>query len=155
LHQCRLWVGRAREKDKEVAYYDAVISDLNTTIDELKAELTLEREKERESRAKLAETREQYGTQVARLQREVIDLKQKVDQNTLRATENERRLLAENARLTGELQNAISAGQELERDYRYLHQELNRLREDYRHVERRLRNPVARFINRIRILLGK
>jgi hypothetical protein len=155
LHQCRLWVNRAREKDKELGYFEVVTGELNNTIADLKSQLALEREKERESRAKLAETREQYGTQVARLQREVVDLKQKLEQNALRTAENERRLLAENARLTGDLQNAIGAGQELERDYRFLQQELNRLREEYRQVERRLRNPVVRFISRIRLLLGK
>lgn len=149
LHQCRLWVNRAREKEKDITYLEVANNELNNTVAELTRQLAHEREKEREVRTKLAETREQYGTQVANLQREVIDLKQKLEQTTIKAMENERRLLADNTRLSGELQNAISMGQELERDYRRLQQELNRLREEHRRMEQRLRNPLMRLVSRI------
>ncbi|MEW6183149.1 MAG: phage-shock protein [Bacillota bacterium] len=155
LHQCRLWVGRARESEKEIANYEGVVQELKGIISGLEAELGRERDKEREARAKLAETREQYGTQVARLQREVIDMKQKLEQCAIRTTENERRLLSENARLSNELQKTTNAGQELERDYRFLHQELNRLREEHRQLERRLRNPLVRLVTRISWFLAK
>lgn len=155
LHQCRLWVGRARQKDKEIANFEIIVEELKNMISALETQLSQERDKEREARAKLAETREQYGTQVARLQREVIDLKQKLEQNAVRATENERRLLAENARLSAELQKTTAAGQELERDYRFLNQELNRLREEHRHLERRLKNPLVRLVARISWFFAK
>ncbi|MGQ9512780.1 MAG: hypothetical protein ACUVTA_06180, partial [Thermodesulfitimonas sp.] len=116
LHQCRLWVSRAREGEKEIMRLNEVIAGLNETIASLKAELNHEKEKERESRTRLAEVRDQYGTQVANLQRELIDLKQKLQQTTARYGENERRLTAENARLSSELQRVLSAGRELERD---------------------------------------
>lgn len=149
LHQCRLWVGRAREGEKEVARLEGLVEELNATVADLQAQVGREQEKSREAKAKLAELREQYGNQLASLQREVIEWKQKAEQSTARAAENERRLLAENARLAGELQKALGAGQELERDYRFLQQELNRLREDCRRLEQRLRHPLVRFITRI------
>ncbi|MEW6574051.1 MAG: phage-shock protein [Bacillota bacterium] len=155
LHQCRLWVNRAREGEKEIGYLRSVNEDLESSVKDLKGQLAQERDRERENRAKVAELRDQYSTQVARLQRELIDLKQKLDQNGLRAADNERRLSAENARLSGELQRALNAGQELERDYRMLQQELNRLREEYRQVERRLKHPLVRFISRIRLFFAR
>lgn len=149
LHQCRLWVGRAREGEKEVARLEALVEELNATVADLRAQVGKEQEKSREAKAKLAEFREQYGNQLASLQREVIDWKQKAEQTAARAAENERRLLAENARLAGELQKVLGAGQELERDYRFLQQECSRLREEYRQLERRLKHPLVRFVSRI------
>ncbi|MEW6770937.1 MAG: phage-shock protein [Bacillota bacterium] len=149
LHQCRLWVGRAREGEKEVARLEVLVEELNATVADLRAQVGKEQEKSREAKAKLAEFREQYGNQLASLQREVIDWKQKAEQTAARAAENERRLLAENARLAGELQKVLGAGQELERDYRFLQQECSRLREEYRQLERRLKHPLVRFVSRI------
>lgn len=155
LHQCRLWVNRTREGQKEIEYLRSVNEDLGNTVKDLKARLVQERDKDRENRRKVTQMRDQYATQVARLQRELIDLKQKLDQNGARAAENERRLLAENARLSGELQRALNAGQDLERDYRLLQRELDRLREEYRQVERRLKHPLVRFILRIRLFFAR
>lgn len=155
LHQCRLWVGRAREGEQEIARLNEVIAALNETIENLKAELAREKEKERESRTRLAEVRDQYGTQVANLQRELIDLKQKLQQTTARYGESERRLTAENARLSSELQRVLSAGQELERDYRLLQQELNRLREDYRQLERRFKHPLVRLVSKLSLFFAR
>lgn len=149
LHQCRLWVGRAREGEKEIARLSEVVAELNATIEELRAELEREREKEKETRTRLAEVRDQYATQVASLQRELIDLRQKLQQDAAWYAENERRLTAENARLASELQRTLSAGRELEKDYRLLQQELNRLREDYRQLERRLKHPLVRLVSRL------
>ncbi|MEW6448478.1 MAG: phage-shock protein [Bacillota bacterium] len=155
LYQCRLWVNRTREGQREIDYLRSVNEDLEKTVRDLKAQLAEERDKERQNRAKVAEMRDQYATQVAHLQRELIDLKQKLEQNGARAADNERRLLAENARLSGELQRTLNAGQELERDYRMLQQELNRLREEYRQVEKRLKHPLVRFISRISLFFAR
>jgi len=155
LHQCRLWVGRAREREKEVAHLQETVAELNATVEGLRAQLAYEQERNREAKVKLAELREQYGVQVASLQRELIDWKRKFEQDATRAAENERRLLTENARLASEAQKALSAGQELERDYRFLQQECNRLREDCRELERRLRHPLVRLVSRISLFFAR
>lgn len=155
LHQCRLWVSRTREGQKEMEYLRSVNEELENTVEDLKVQLAQERDKERENRGKVAQMRDQYATQLAQLQRELIDLRQRLDQSRARAAENERRLLAENTRLSGELQRALNAGQELERDYRLLQREHDRLREEYRQVERRLKHPLVRFISRIRLFFAR
>ena len=79
LFQCRLWVQRAREKDIEIQN----LKEQNNKI-KLDSKILLDKLKDCQKNAnkiqvEMIEMKEHYTTNIAELQNEVIELKQKID----------------------------------------------------------------------------
>ncbi|ACX52256.1 Chromosome segregation ATPase-like protein [Ammonifex degensii KC4] len=141
LHQCRLWVKRAEEAEKALSL--------------LEEELRQKEEELKQVRERLEETREYYGNEVAKLQREVIELKQRLAQQKSRAEEIEQYLAGENHRLEHEVRRLQADKEDLLREHRFLQWELNRLREENRRLERELRHPLVRFVRRLSFFFAR
>ncbi|MGO0122442.1 hypothetical protein [Desulfothermobacter acidiphilus] len=141
LHQCRLWVKRARELEGALAVVEKELQQKQKELLQL--------------RQRWEETREYYGTEVAKLQREVIELKQQLAQQKARAEEGEEYWTGEKHRLEHEIKRLESTREELLREHRFLQWELGRLREENRRLERQLRHPLIRFVRRLGFLFAR
>jgi len=52
--------------------------------------------------------------------------------------------------LQADLKDALEAGEDLQRSVRYLQQEVSRVREEYRDLERVIKHPLVRLAVRVR-----
>ncbi|MCL6446935.1 MAG: phage-shock protein [Armatimonadetes bacterium] len=149
LHQCRLWVKRAREKEAENQQLREMISKNQDSLEALFTKLQQYKERDRENKAKITELKERHATKVAELQMEIVELRQKLEKSKNLAGQEERRLKEEVAALSGDLRNALKREEELERSLRFLQQDLTRCREEYRRLEAVLKNPLVKLTAKV------
>ena len=81
LHQCRLWVRRARDRDDEIALTREKLSRAQASLESLFGKLQQYKEKDRENKALVAELKEKQAIRVAELQTEVVDLKRRLERH--------------------------------------------------------------------------
>jgi len=149
LHQCRLWVARARQAQEELAEVRRSLSDARENLEGMFAKLQQYKEKYREAKARLAELKEEMAGRVAALQGEIIEVKERMEKVREGARRRERHLEEEIERLQGDLKNALDAGEDLQRSLRFMQQEMNRTREAYRLLERDHSHPLVRLVLRL------
>lgn len=145
LHQCRLWVQRAREKEAENQQLRETINKNHASLEALFSKLQQYKERDRENKTRLTELKERHATRVAELQTEIVELRQKLERSQSLAGQEERRLKEEVDVLSNDLRNALKREEELERSVRFLQQDLTKCREQYRQLEGVLKNPLVKL----------
>ncbi|MDI6907174.1 MAG: hypothetical protein QMC81_06790 [Thermoanaerobacterales bacterium] len=149
LHQCRLWVARARNTQEDLSRVREALSDAQASLEGMFTKLQQYKEKYRESKARLAELKEDMAGRVAALQGEIIDLKERTEKARETARRRERHLEEEIERLQADLKNALEAGEDLQRSIKFMQQEMSRTRDAYRLLERNLSHPLVRLALRL------
>ncbi|MFZ5899665.1 MAG: phage-shock protein [Bacillota bacterium] len=155
LHQCRLWVQRARQAQEENNSLRESLAAAQENLEGMFAKLQQYKEKYRESQASLAEVKEAHATRVAELQSEIIDLRERVEKLRQGQSKRERYLEEEVERLQSDLKDALEAGEDLQRSIRFMQQEMAKMREEYRRMERRLKGWLVRLAVRISSIFGR
>ena len=154
LHQCRLWVKRAREKEAENQQLREAAAKNQASLEALFTKLQQYKERDRENKAKITELKERHATKVAELHTEIVELRQKLEKNKNLIGQEERRLKEEVAGLSADLRSALKREEEMERSLRFLQQDLTRCREEYRQLEKVLKNPLVRLTAKVCSLFG-
>jgi len=146
LHQCRLWVKRAREAEAEIRQLREVFSKNQSSLQNLFAMLQNEKEKERELRNRLAAVKEQYEERVAEVQRHEIELKERWDKERQAGQYEVRKLQEQLKQATHNLKAALGGEEEINRSLRFAQSEVRRLQEENRRLKSSLRSPLVRFV---------
>lgn len=149
LHQCRLWVKRARDGEAASADTNNALDTSRADLESMFTKLQQAKEKYREAKARLAELKEDQATRVAVIQGEIIELREQAEKARLAHKRRERYLEGEIERLQGDLKNSLDAGEELQRSTRFMQQEMTRTRQAYRHLEKQLSRPLVRLVIRL------
>lgn len=149
LHQCRLWVQRARDAEKEIHHLQQNNAKNQASLESLFSKLQQYKEKERESKGRLADLKELHTNKVAELQTEIVELRQKMERVQETARQEECRLREEINLMTNDLKESLEKGDEGLRSRRLLQQELTDCQEEYRRLKAHLRNPLVRLAVRI------
>lgn len=146
LHQCRLWVNRAREAEREIESLRDKLAKTQFDLESMFSKLQQYKEKDRENKAKIMELKDAHATRVAELQTEIVELKQKLERIKEMNGHGEKRLREEVSLLSNDLKGALEGNEDLRKSLRMAQQELNRAKEEYKRLEARLRNPIVRVI---------
>ncbi|MQL51204.1 phage-shock protein [Desulfofundulus thermobenzoicus] len=149
LHQCRLWVKRARDGEQEIAHLRQTLAKNQASLESLFTKLQQYKERDRENKGKLAELKERHANRVAELQTEIVELRQKLERTQDLALQGERQLREEINSLSNDLKDALEKGEEARRSLRFIQKELSRCQEEYRRLQGRLKNPLVRLAVRI------
>jgi hypothetical protein len=155
LYQCRLWVKRTKEAQEEIARQKELLAKTQGSLEGLFTKLQQYKEKDRENKARLAEMKEQHSTRIAELQTEIVELKQKADRERTSHIIEQRRMQEEINALSNDLKKSLRMEEEQQRSYLLAQQELAAAREENKDIERRLKNPLVRFIIKICGFFGK
>jgi uncharacterized protein YlxW (UPF0749 family) len=155
LHQCRLWVKRAREREAENQQLRQAMEKNQASLEAMFAKLQQYKERDRENKARLAELKDQHAARVAELQTEIGELRKRLERSQSAGGQEERRLKEEINALSGDLRNALKREEELERTLKFLRHDLSRCREDCRQMEGLLKNPLVRLAVGICTLFGR
>jgi len=155
LHQCRLWVKRAREAQEEASRLRGVLSKNQAEMENLLAKLQQYKEKEREYKTKISDLKEQYSIKVAELQMEIVALKQKLEREKEQAAAEEKRLRDEISTLSSDLKKALRLEEEREKSFLALQQELSNVKEKCRFLEGSLKHPLVNFALRLCFLFDR
>lgn len=155
LHQCRLWVARAREAEENITKMKSLLVKNQSNLEGLFTKLQQYKEKDRENKARLLELKERHAVRVAELQTEIVELKQKLEREKAAARLEERRMLGEINALSNDLKKALKVEEEQQRAYFLAQQELAATKERYKMLERRMRNFLVRFILKISSLFSR
>lgn len=146
LHQCKLWVQRAREAEVDKQRLQENLVKSQASLESLFTKLQKYKEKDRENKAKIAELKEMHATRVAELQTEIVELKQKLERTRELNEQGEKKLREEINLLSNDLKGALEGNEELKKSLRMAQQELNRARDEYKRLETRLKNPAVRLV---------
>lgn len=149
LHQCRLWVGRAREQEEETARLQNNLSKTQANLESMFSKLQQYKEKDRENKAKIVELKDAHATRVAELQTEIVELRQKLERVKELNGNGEKKLREEVNLLGNDLKGALEGNEDLRKSLRMAHQELNRAKDEYKRLEIRMRNPFVRLLIKI------
>lgn len=74
LYQCRLWVARNKEKEKENLKMQQLMNVNQSSQETLFSKLQQYKERDRENKAKIIEMKESHANRVAELQTEIVEL---------------------------------------------------------------------------------
>ncbi|ABO50426.1 hypothetical protein Dred_1905 [Desulforamulus reducens MI-1] len=154
LYQCRLWVRKCQEKEKENARIKEIAEKNQISLEGLFSKLQQYKERDRENKARLAELKERYSTRVAELQTEIVDLKQKIEKYQQLSNIEERKLQQDINILSNDLKEALEGGEDLQRTLRLTKQELSKLQSEKRELEESLSRPLVRIAKRVSSILG-
>lgn len=154
LYQCRLWVKRAKEGEEETCRLKELLGKNQNYQEGLFTKLQQYKEKDRESKARLAEMKEQHAVKVAELQTEIVELKQKMERERAAWSMEERCLKEELGDLSEDLRRALKVEEEQQKALLLARQELTQAREDYKKLESRIKNPLVRVILKITSFLN-
>ncbi len=149
LHQCRLWVKKARDGEEDNRKLREALQKNQTSLETLFTKLQQYKEKDRENKAHLAELKDRHATRVAELQTEIVELKNKLDRTLEIAVHEEKRLKEEVNSLSNDLKEALETREEMQRNLRFAQQELKRHKEEKKNIESRVNNPLVRMAMRI------
>lgn len=155
LHQCRLWVRRAREAQDEVIKLKDLLGKNQGNLEGLFTKLQQYKEKDRDNKARLAELKEQHGFRVAELQTEIVELRQKLERERVTAAHEQRMLQEEIKNLSNDLKKALRVEEDLQRSYLLAQQEVAAAREEYKELEKKTRNPLVRLILKLTSVFRK
>ena len=145
LHQCRLWVKRTRESSEEIQRLRDSLEKNQSSQASLFVKLQQYKEKDRENKQKLAEMQDKHSSKVAQLQTEIVELKQKLSKQKELSEFDEKHLMEQINRLTGDLKDAFLAGEDLQKSLLLLKQELKKYEVRCAQLERGLAHPLVKF----------
>ena len=144
LHQCRLWVRRAREAEEEKTRLKEALNKNQSSLEALFTKLQQYKEKDRENKIKLAETKEFNANKTAELQTEIVELRQKLEKSVESHKLEEKRYRQEINILGNDLKEALERSEEAKRSMRFMQQELSHTRSELRKVEATIKSPLVR-----------
>lgn len=154
LYQCRLWVRKAKEAENEIKLLKNSIEKNHNSQESLFTKLQQYKERDRETKARLAELKERYSTRVAELQTEIVELKQKIQKYQEMSSFEERRLHQDIHALSNDLKEALESGEEMQRTLRLTQQELSKVQIEKHDLEVELNRPLVRFFRRFSSIFG-
>ena len=149
LHQCRLWVRRAREAEGEREKYREVLNKNQASLEALFTKLQQYKEKDRENKIRLAELKERSAEKTAELQSEIVDLKQKLEKTVENHAIENKRHMEEIGILSNDLKTSLESSEEAKRSLRFLQQELARARSRLSSIEESIKSPLVRGMIKI------
>lgn len=155
LYQCRLWVQRARTAQEEEAHLRESLKATRDDLEGMFSKIQQYRETCREYKARIAQLKEEHSTRVAELQGEIIELKTRVDKDKFVVARREKARQEEISRLQNDLKDALEVGEDLQRSVRFLQDEIARIRESYRRLQRSAQHPLVRLATRISAFLAR
>ena len=154
LYQCRLWVRKAREEEQAKAQVKEASEKNQASLEGLFSKLQQFKERDRETKARLAELKERYSTRVAELQTEIVELKQKIERYQQNHQYEERKLQQDINILSNDLKDALEGGEDLQRTLRLTQQELSRVQAEKMELEAKLKKPLVNFANKFSKFFG-
>lgn len=155
LHQCRLWVKRARDAQKEVLMIKELLGKNQGSLEGLFSKLQQYKEKDRENKNKLAELKEQYGIKIAQLQTEILELKQRLEREMTSSLLGQRGMQEEINALSNDLKKMLKKEGEQQRNYLMTQQELAIALDNCRKLENQLESPLIRLFLKINTFFQK
>ncbi len=155
LYQCRLWVAKYKEKDKEVQKIQQLLNVNQSSQESLFSKLQQYKERDRENRAKLIEMKENHANRVAELQTEIVELKQKLERLRENAGQEQKIWREEINTLSADLKHSMSEGEKLGNALRLAQQELEKIKNEYEYLEDHLTHPLVRMMARLVSLFKK
>ncbi|MHB8918524.1 MAG: phage-shock protein [Desulfocucumaceae bacterium] len=155
LHQCRLWVKRARDAEDEKERLKEALNKNQSSLEALFTKLQQYKEKDRENKIKYAEIKESHANKTAELQSEIVELKQKLEKNLESNKLQEKRYREEISILSNDLKEALETGEEAKRSLRFLQQEMSQTRVALRRVEESIRSPLVRMVIKLVSLISR
>nr|WP_207754858.1 phage-shock protein [Desulforadius tongensis] len=154
LHQCRLWVRRTEERDRELKKLKEYNQKNQVSLETMFSKLQQYKERDRVNKAKIAELKEHYTTRIAELQTEIVELKQKLERTREKSEQEERHLYQDLNNMSNDLKEALETSEELQKSIRLLQQELDQAQEEKRRLEMKLRPLPVRVVLRVCSLFG-
>jgi len=155
LHQCRLWVQRARDSQDETRRLRDSLEATQNNLEGMFSKLQQFRERAREQKNELAQLKEEQSARVAELQGEIIELKARGEKERFTASRKEKTLREEIDRMQRDLRDALEAGEDLQRSIRFMQEEVGRAREEFRRLQRTANHPLVRLAVRISTILAR
>ncbi len=149
LYQCRLWVKRAREGQNEIEMVKELLRKNQGSMEGLFVKFQQYKERDRENKLKMAELKNLNGIKVAKLQNEIVDLKQMLERERVSADLETRHLREEINDLSNDLKKALRKEEEMQRTQFIVQKELAAAREEYENLETQLSNPLVLLIIKI------
>ncbi|WP_238442397.1 phage-shock protein [Desulfofalx alkaliphila] len=149
LHQCRLWVNRTKERDMKIHSLQKINEKNQSSLEIMFAKLQQYKEKDRESKAKIAELKDHYTTRIAELQTEIVELKEKLERYKENSDYEERRLYQDINDMSNDLKEALETSEQLQKTVRLLQQELDQAIEAKKKLENKLKPLPVRIALKI------
>lgn len=149
LHQCRLWVKRARDNEAENNNLRESLRRNQQSLETLFSKLQQYKERDRENKVRIMELKEQHAERIAELQTQIVELRQKLER-IQGAREHEEKIWREEINtLSADLKHSMSENERLNRALRLAQQELAELKNNCKEKETQLAHPLVRFVSKI------
>jgi len=149
LHQCRLWVKRAREYDDEREKLKEALNKNQASLEALFTKLQQYKEKDRENKGRMAEMKEISAVKTAELHSEIVELKQKLEKVIEIHGQEDKRYREEINILSNDLKEALESSEEAKRTMRFLQQELARTRSEFKKIEENIKSPLVKALIKV------
>ncbi|MCL6609985.1 MAG: phage-shock protein [Peptococcaceae bacterium] len=155
LHQCRLWVKRARDAEEEKSRLREALNKNQASLEALFTKLQQYKEKDRENKSRLAEIKELNANKTAELQAEIVELRQKLEKTAENHKQEEKRYREEINILSNDMKEALESAEEAKRSLKFLQQELSRTRDQLKKMEAAFRSPLVKAIIKLTSFLSR
>ncbi len=149
LYQCRLWVARFKDKEKENLKIQQLLNMSQSSQESLFTKLQQYKERDRENKANLIEIKENHANRVAELQTEIVELKQKLERFKENAGREQKILHEEINTLSADLKHFMTEEEKLNKALRLAQQELIKIKNEYKLLEDYLTHPIVRMMARL------
>ncbi len=154
LHQCRLWVKRSRDSDREIVKLRESFGKNRENLKSLFNKLQQYKERDRENKSKIIELKEWHSMRVAELQTEIIELKQRLNKGKDHARHEEQILQEEIHMLSNDLREALENNDELQKSLGLAQRELETLEYQKECLKERLDKPAVKFVLKLMSIFG-
>jgi len=149
LYQCRLWVARYKEKEREHLKIQQLLNMNQSSQESLFTKLQQYKERDRENKARLIEMKENHANRVAELQTEIVELKQKLERFKENAVQEQKIWHEEINTLSADLKHSMAEGEKLGNALLLAQQELGKVKSEYKLLEDHLTNPLVKMTARL------
>jgi len=149
LYQCRLWVKKARDFEKEKNKLKEALGKSQSSLENLFTKLQHYKEKDRENKLAAAELKEKTANKTAALQSEIIELKQRNEKLNKKMVLEEKRYRKEINILSNDLKEALERYEEARQSAKYFQEELALVKADFRRIENSIKSPVIKTLIKI------
>ncbi len=149
LYQCRLWVAKFKDKEKENLKIQQLLNMSQSSQESLFTKLQQYKERDRENKARLIEMKENHANRVAELQTEIVELKQKLERFKENAGQEQKIWHEEINTLSADLKHFMAEEEKLSNALRLAQQELTKIKNEYKFLEDHLTHPLVRMVARL------
>lgn len=149
LYQCRLWVARFKEKEKENLKIQQLLNMNQASQETLFSKLQQYKDRDRENKARIIEMKENHANRVAELQTEIVELKQKLERFKENADQEQKIWREEINTLSADLKHSMAESERLGNALRLAQQELVQMKNEYKALEGHLTHPLVKMVARL------